>query len=262
MKNNKNLKHMIYASAAAALFTVMVLPVSATGKSALQTGYEAIRLIINGQTIHSKDAAGNELAPKLIEGNLYVPVQAVASALNTQYAWDEGQNTLTMTSSTVHASQDETGMIGIKKAKEIALAHAGLSEADVIFYKAELDWDDGIAEYEIEFYANSIEYDYNIDSKTGVISDWDHDAEGYNIPNKAPSAKVPAADSNDIPITLEAAKAMALEKAPGATLVSCKLDYDDGQSVYEGELKSGRTEYEFEIDAVSGSFLKWEVDQD
>ena len=31
--------------------------------------------------------------------------------------------------------------------------------------------------------------------------------------------------------------------------------------VYEGELRSGRTEYEFQIDAVTGAILEWETDR-
>ena len=40
-----------------------------------------------------------------------------------------------------------------------------------------------------------------------------------------------------------------------------KLERDDGRTVYEGELRSGQTEYDFTIDATTGTILEWEVDR-
>ena len=60
--------------------------------------------------------------------------------------------------------------IGSDRAEEIALADASLTAADVKFSKrTELDIDDGRAEYEVEFYAGSTEYDYKIDAVSGAI---------------------------------------------------------------------------------------------
>ena len=62
-------------------------------------------------------------------------------------------------------------------------------------------------------------------------------------------------------ITAEQAKAIAKAKAPStATVVKCELDEDDGRWVYELELRDGRTEYECDINAVTGVILDWEVD--
>ena len=49
--------------------------------------------------------------------------------------------------------------IGVEKAREIVLNHAGLSSNEVIFSKVELDVDYGFATYEIEFYYQYYEYD-------------------------------------------------------------------------------------------------------
>ena len=60
--------------------------------------------------------------------------------------------------------------IGSDRAEEIALADASLTAADVKFSKrTELDIDDGRAEYEVEFYAGSTEYEYKIDATSGAI---------------------------------------------------------------------------------------------
>lgn len=65
------------------------------------------------------------------------------------------------------ASNGET--ITAERAKEIALADAGVRANRAVFTKVKLDWDDGRPEYEVEFYAGSMEYEYEIDARTGKI---------------------------------------------------------------------------------------------
>ena len=146
---------------------------------------------------------------------------------------------------------DSTDLIGKDRAKELALKHAGLSIKEVSFVRVELDRDDGRAVYEVEFYSGSREYDYEINAVTGAVADFDSDIEDYTIPS----------DSKDY-ISREKAQKLAQAKAPKATLIKLELDVDDGRAVYEGELQDGSLEYEFEIDAVTGSFLKWEQERD
>lgn len=67
------------------------------------------------------------------------------------------------------SNSDDKNFIGVDKAKQIALAHAGFSESEVRFTKSKLDRDDGRYEYEIEFRVNGIEYEYEIDAKSGKI---------------------------------------------------------------------------------------------
>ena len=54
-------------------------------------------------------------------------------------------------------------------AKKAVLAHAGLNEADVKFYKAELDRERVGLVYEVEFDAGKYEYDYEVDAETGKV---------------------------------------------------------------------------------------------
>ena len=72
-------------------------------------------------------------------------------------------------------SSSSSGYIGVERAKEIALQHAGLSSSDVNFVKAELDEDDGRFEYEIEFHHNFREYEYTIDAASGTILEAERD---------------------------------------------------------------------------------------
>ena len=61
------------------------------------------------------------------------------------------------------------GMIGRQAAIRTALKHAGLSEQDVHSLKCELDREDGVMVYEIEFKNGTFEYDYDIDARTGAV---------------------------------------------------------------------------------------------
>ena len=69
----------------------------------------------------------------------------------------------------------EEEKISEKKAKEVALEHAGLKEADVTALFVELDYDDGILRYEVDFHHGGYEYDYDIDAKTGKVLSYDKD---------------------------------------------------------------------------------------
>jgi len=76
---------------------------------------------------------------------------------------------------TTNSPHSAASDISLEKAKEIALKHAGLTAAQVKFTKAKLDYDDGVAEYEIEFKCNGWEYEYTIHAGTGVVLEWEKD---------------------------------------------------------------------------------------
>lgn len=154
-------------------------------------------------------------------------------------------------SGTSSSGSGASSVIEESRAKDIALQDAGVSASAATFTQMELERDDGRWEYEIDFYANGIEYEYTIDAQSGTILKRDSESE----PGRASS-------STGVTVSMEEAKTLAQAKAPNATLVEISFDYDDGIPVYEGELREGQTEYEFEIDGRNGSFLKWEADHD
>ena len=65
------------------------------------------------------------------------------------------------------AANTQTSEISVERAKQIALSDAGVSGAS--FTTVELDTDDGVRVYEIEFKVGNVEYDYDIDASSGAI---------------------------------------------------------------------------------------------
>lgn len=142
--------------------------------------------------------------------------------------------------------------IGEEAAKQTALSDAGVSESDTVYLSVKRDFDDGRLLYDVEFYAGSTEYDYEIDAYSGSVLSFDQDIEHYS-PDPAPAS--------DTAVSLEAAKSAALDAAglteDAVTFTKTKLDRDDGIALYEIEFVSGETEYEFEISAADGSILEY-----
>ena len=77
-----------------------------------------------------------------------------------------------------NASAANQNYIGEERAKAIALKDAGLSEAQLSHVMCGFDYDDGVAEYEVEFWVESKEYEYEINATTGRITGKDIDYEG------------------------------------------------------------------------------------
>ena len=152
--------------------------------------------------------------------------------------------------------------IGVEKAKSIALKDAGVS--NVTFVKAKLDTEDGVTVYDVEFYKGNVEYDYEIDAKTGKILEKDTDIENYTIPTKQTKNNNAKNTTNNAYIGVEKAKAIALKDAGlgSATFTKAKLDTDDGVKIYDIEFRSGNMEYDYEIDAKTGTILEMDAEID
>ena len=139
-----------------------------------------------------------------------------------------------------------------KEALKTAREDAGLKEKEIDYSRVKLDYDDGVLAYDVEFYADREEYDYEIDAKSGKILSKDYEIEEdfWNTESGSTEAKV----------TKEEAKNTALKKVKGATKddIRLKLDWDDGRLVYEGEIFYGDMDYEFEIHAQTGKVISWE----
>ena len=154
-------------------------------------------IVIDGKKETFKTSAGKRIYPLLYDGSTYLPLRAIGQIMDKTVEWDNDTKTVTLTSDgftvtdadTFGGKKDRDTVtdadtfkdkvkdkdknkvkdIGLEKAKEIALKHAGLKKSEVTKLKAERDRDDGIVKYEVEFEKGRMEYDYEINAETGKI---------------------------------------------------------------------------------------------
>ena len=153
--------------------------------------------------------------------------------------------------------------ISSDEAKQIALQHANLSDNQVTFIKVSQDYDDGINKYEIEFYYNNTEYDYEINAYSGEILKFDYDAEYYNPSNTISYSNSQSSSTQNL-ISSDEAKNIALQHANltdnQVTFIKVSKDYDDGIHIYEVEFHYNNREYNYDINAINGTILSYEQD--
>ena len=147
--------------------------------------------------------------------------------------------------------------IGKDKAAEIALEDAGFVKSDVTRLQISKDRDDGESIYDVEFTSGNTEYDYEILASNGEILRADYDeshAPDSSNQNKQQEQK----DTHGENANIQTAPTDVQIKI---TIEEASKDYDDGRQKYEGDIIYNQKEYEFEIDADTGDFLKWEEER-
>ena len=177
---------------------------------------------------------------------------AQASGAQTEAADPEASAQAQTSAPTTAQTATGTGTVDEAAAQKIALEHAGVKAADATIIKSKLDYEDGHQVYDIEWYAGGAKYDYEIATDTGEII------------SSAYEEKTMGADSKSVTVSEADAKKTALDRVSGATdkdLYEWKLDYDDGRPEYEGKIIYGGTEYEFTIDAATGSVMEWDAEK-
>ena len=153
----------------------------------------------------------------------------------------------------------ESNSIGVTNAQKYAFADAGITEAEVDFVRTEFDYENGCYVFDVEFYADGVEYDYTINAYDGTVIERESDiggaggiSGGNGQTGIQPSQSVSADDA------LELALADAGLTAGQVTVTKTKLDFDDGVKVYDIEFFSKDFSYEYEIDAGSSEIISSE----
>ena len=178
----------------------------------------------------------------------------------TQNSDVQNQTQNSATESAAANSQQASAQISLDDAKNAALSDAGLSASDVTYTKDRLDYDDGVSVYEIEFYTSDQSYDYEIDANTGAIRQ--KSVESFQNAAGTTAGTTSGNQASGSYIDVEEAKSIALShaglSASDVTFSKTKLETDDGYTCYEIEFYQGRTDYDYKIDAVSGTVLEFD----
>ncbi len=182
-------------------------------------------------------------------------------------------------------SESTETKLSAAEAKDVVLAHAGFEKKNVTFVKVKIDEEDGRLVYEVEFIVNRVEYEYEIDAVSGeILSAEKEDREEGRRPvepdgtkdngkeprpeDSRPEGGRPVEPVETAPvdaITPEAAEDAALAHAGvfRETIIGkihTQLDEEDGKYLYEIEFRTAETEYEYEVDALTGEILNAETE--
>ncbi len=207
-----------------------------------------------------------------------VAFAVIAALLLTGGAVTAAQTPATEPVSTAQNMASQAATLTAQEAEAAALAHAGLTAAQVTNLYSHQDRDNGILEWDVEFRCGDYEFDYDIHAETGEVLHWDKDyeplappisteppvTEPAEAPKPAPT-EPPAAEQ---PKTLTAAEAKAIAlahaglSADAVSRLRAEFDYDDGVPEWEVEFVSGGWEYEYDIHAESGAIRSAEKDRD
>ncbi len=188
------MKKQVSALAVCAIAAVSVA-VGASAVGVIQSVQSELRpdftIVIDGQEKTFTDVNGNIVYPLLYNGTTYLPVRAIGNMMGKTVYWYEdekrielkgGATTVTDADVIISGGQQQAGGTGsggavqpagseisLEQAKEIALKEGGFTADQVQFTKAELDFDDGRREYEIEFWVNGVEYAADIRASDGFV---------------------------------------------------------------------------------------------
>lgn len=243
-----------------------------TGKAALiQT------IVDNGNSLHTFE----ELVGLSINDlNLLYTSLITAPAEPSTGGGTSGSGTVETAPAIQSSGQaSDSAYIGVEAAKSAAFAHAGLDASQVTMGEVDFDYEDGRMVYELEFYANGAEYEYDIDASTGAVVKSSQEGgriqTGSSAGSGGNSGCVPSGSGGGTAQTgtgggsasdigSEAALAAALNHAEVSQDqvydLEVKREYDDGRLEYEIEFKTGGWEYEYTISAADGTILDYERD--
>ncbi len=142
------------------------------------------------------------------------------------------------------------------QAIEIALKQAGVKQSDVTAVFAHKDMEHNTLVWEVEFYANGMKYEYDLDAVTGAVVSFDKEKDELGV--------IGGADGPSGFVQTQIAKEKAFEialKHAGCTkdqVTGLKADYDQEDAEWDVEFYVNGMEYDYSISANDGAILDWD----
>lgn len=238
------------------LITLTILGLTLIGCQSQANKEPVQQETVNETTQASGNNQMEAIAPKSDDVDTSSTTTSDAATVEVNTAQDNSSTEAANVDTAQNTDSTSSNILTEDEAKQIALKDAGIKEKDITNIRVKKDMDDGRTVYEVEFYVQNEEYDYEIDVNTGKIISKD-----YDIENDFYNQKTTTSTSG---ISQEEAIKIVLKRVPGATEqnVQIKLDTDDGHRIYEGEVYYNQTEYEFELSAEDGKILEWSEDRE
>lgn len=176
--------------------------------------------------------------------------------------------------------------IGADAAADAALEHSKVAEKDADFSSVLLKEQNGMMLYEVVFTAGDYRYEYYIDSTTGRVESWrkselsaapgedalaaaaldEPSASATDKAAESPSDKTGGTTQSSGTVLLgeDEAKKLAMAHAnitdKDISTISCKIELQGLSLIYEVDMKTKLMEYEYEIDAITGDIIGFDVE--
>ena len=170
-----------------------------------------------------------------------------------------------------------TQTIGADAAAEAALKHSKVNEKDADISSVLLVEQNGMMLYEVCFSTKDNQYEYLLDASTGRVESWRKAAladavtepaiaaSGDLKPTASPEPTAsPAPEKNaTVLIGEDEAKKLAMGHAniteKDLSSISCKLELEGLNLIYDIEMKTKLMEYDYEVDAISGEIVGFDI---
>ncbi len=166
----------------------------------------------------------------------------------------------------------KVAFISKSEVKDIIAANMNVNVNDLYFESIDLELDKGI--YEVEVYYHNDDYEYKIDAKSAteggriIYTDFKYFTnsiiDNNNSNTNSSTNNENASNSNTTTITMDEARDIALNHAStninSITHLRTERDYENNTLVYEVDFIYNNYEYDYKIDAATGTIISYDVD--